>query len=179
MPRAALGMAAFEGCREPEKTRGLLCSLEMMELVPGGFLGPLPPKGDPGSGGPMGMRGPAGHQLRAPRKPWSGRSCGYPWKEEASRAPRPSWPPGPPGPQILLDHPAPGSPRLRTRFCPTLSLRPAATGPQDRLGPQAPQDPWVLLDFLVPWTFLGVLDVWDPPRSHLTQRSLRSSWREE
>ena len=37
-------MAAFEGCREPEKTRGLLCSLERMELVPGGFLGPLPPR---------------------------------------------------------------------------------------------------------------------------------------
>lgn len=51
---------------------------------------------------------------------------------------------------------------MGTRFCPTPSLRPAATGRRDRLGPQAPQAPWVLLDFLVPWGFLGVLDIWDP-----------------
>lgn len=44
MPRAALEMEAFEGCQEPEKTRGHLCSLEMMELVPRGFLGPLAPQ---------------------------------------------------------------------------------------------------------------------------------------
>lgn len=44
------------------------------------------------------------------------------------------------------------------------SLRWAATGPKDPLGPQvlqAPQGPWVLLDFLAPWVPLGVLDTWE------------------
>ena len=146
-------MAAFEGCREPEKTRGFLCSLERMELVPGGFLGPLPPKGDPGSRGPMGMRGPAGHQLCAPRKPWSGRSCGYPWKEETSRAPRPSWPLWPPD---LLDHPAPGSPSLRTRFCPALTET-SSHWPPGPAGSPAPPGPRGPPGLPVPW------HSWEPP----------------
>lgn len=37
-------MEASEGCREPEKTRGPLCYLEMIEWVPGGFLDPLAPR---------------------------------------------------------------------------------------------------------------------------------------
>lgn len=37
-------MEASEGCREPEKNRGPLCSLEMIERVPGGFLGLLAPR---------------------------------------------------------------------------------------------------------------------------------------
>ena len=75
-----------QGCLEPEKTRGPLCSLEMVGAGVGGagaglskagavqlmrFLptdragarglpGPAGPKGDPGSRGPMGMRGPPG-----------------------------------------------------------------------------------------------------------------------
>ena len=169
LPKATPGMAAFEGCREPEKTRGFLCSLERMELVPGGFLGPLPPKGDPGSRGPMGMRGPAGHQLCAPRKPWSGRSCGYPWKEETSRAPRPSWPLWPPD---LLDHPAPGSPCLWTRFCPALTETSShwPPGPAGSPAPPGPRGPPGLPG---PMAFLGA------PRSHWSQRSLRPSWREE
>ena len=54
MPRAAPGMEAFEGCWEPEKTRGLLCSLEMMELVLRGFLGPLAPWETPAVGAQWG-----------------------------------------------------------------------------------------------------------------------------
>uniref|UniRef100_A0A8C2XT33 EMI domain-containing protein n=1 Tax=Capra hircus TaxID=9925 RepID=A0A8C2XT33_CAPHI len=155
-----------------------------------GLPGPAGPKGDPGSRGPMGMRGPPGSPkggLRkgaVPAKAWKREDileisiCSAP---TVCRAPqgalaRPElWASlergdlqGPQallallGPQPLLDHPTPGSPSMGTRFCPTPSLRRAATGPRDRLGPQGPQAPWVLLDFLVPWGFLGVLDTWDP-----------------
>lgn len=40
-------MEASKGYLEPEKTRGPHCSLEMIELVPGGFLGPLAPRETP------------------------------------------------------------------------------------------------------------------------------------
>ena len=104
-----------------------------------------------------------------PGSPGQAGAVGTPGKR---RPPGPLGPLGPLGPPDLLDHPAPGSPSLRTCFCPALTETSShwPPGPAGSPAPPGPRGPPGLPG---PMAFLGA------PRSHWSQRSLRPSWREE
>eukprot|EP00069_Balaena_mysticetus_P014668 bmy_01629T0 len=138
LPRDGRCWRGGQGWGQAKRKTGaaeLMNFLPQIELVPGGFLGPLAPRETLAAGAQWGCE--ARQVRRAPQGALARLELWAPLERGDLQAPQ-----GLLAPQPHLDHPTPGSPSMGTHFCPTPSLRPAATGPRDRLGPQAPQDPW-------------------------------------
>lgn len=72
--------------------------------------------------------------------------------------PQPPAPVGPPYTRISQ----PEDLFLSNTFTETSSHWPPGPAGSPAPPPPPPRDPWVLLDFLAPWAFLGVLDIGDP-----------------